>query len=280
MTKPVLPFLEVMIINACNLSCAGCTTFSDLKHQGSLDWEIGKQWLDPWIDRLDIQAIGLMGGEPMMNPDLENWLYGIRKLLPDAQIRFVTNGTLLHKHWKIFHILRELENTVFKISYHIQNDKLDECIDKIFQDYEWEQVQEFGINRYKEKNKNFRFQIAKPELFFKTFKGSYNNMEPHNNNPKDAFDMCVQKKCPLLYNGKIFKCGTLGLTPNMLSRFNFPNFEKWKKFIDNGIENNCNQADLERFVLNFGKPHAMCRQCPSAKDTDSIILHTETVKFK
>lgn len=280
MTNPALPFLEIMIINACNLSCQGCTTFSDLKHKGSINWQTGKQWLEPWIDRLDLQAIGLMGGEPLMNPDIENWLYGIRELLPNAQIRFVTNGTLLHKHWNVFHILRELENTVFKISYHIQNDTVDQCIDKIFNDYTWEPVSEFSINRFKEKDRDFRFQIARPELFYKTFKGSYNNMEPHDNNPADAFDLCVQKKCPMLLNGKIFKCGTLGLTPDILKRFDYPNLEKWKPFIDTGLEHTCSQDDLKRFVNNFGKPHRMCRQCPSAQDKDSIIIHQETVNFK
>lgn len=280
MIKPVLPFLELMIINACNLSCQGCTTFSDLKHKGSIRWSTGKQWLEPWTDRLDLQAIGLMGGEPLMNPDLENWLYGIRELLPNAQIRFVTNGTLLHKHWKIFDILRDLGNTVFKISYHTQSESLDQCIDRIFENYEWEPVTEFGINRFKEKNRDFRFQLARPEYFFKTFIGPYEDMQPHNNNPSDAFDMCVQQKCPLLYNGKIFKCGTLGLTPDILSRFNHPNSTQWEKFIDTGLDPQCKISEIEKFVANFGKPHRMCGQCPSKKDSSSIILHKETVTFK
>ena len=94
--KPNLPFLEVMMLRSCNLSCRGCTTFSDLKHQGDYsDWETNRQWLIDWSRRLNIEAIGLMGGEPLIHPRIRDWLLGMRETLPRAQIRFVTNGLLL-----------------------------------------------------------------------------------------------------------------------------------------------------------------------------------------
>ena len=40
--KPVLPFVEIMITQACNISCTGCTNYSDLVHKGYLTWEQGQ----------------------------------------------------------------------------------------------------------------------------------------------------------------------------------------------------------------------------------------------
>jgi len=275
-----LPFLEVMVIRGCNLSCQGCTTFSDLPHAGYFTWGQGRQELEPWANRINLPAIGIMGGEPLMNPYLDTWLSGIRKLLPNSQIRLTTNGLLLEKNWHIFELMRDMENTVFKISDHVSDPKLTKTIEHIMSSYSWEPVKEFGIDRWKEKNKDFRFQVARPTRFFKTFLNDYASMAPHNNDPAQAFEMCVQKKCPLLQNGRLYKCGTIALTPNILERHGWPNKNLWTEFLDNGLGSDCEDQELEKFLNNFGLPHNLCRQCPSNKDLASILDHTTTVNFK
>jgi organic radical activating enzyme len=275
-----LPFLELMVIRACNLSCTGCTTFSDLRHSGYVTWDQGHSELEPWIRRLNLEGIGIMGGEPLINPDLADWLIGIRKLLPNAQIRFVTNGLLLDQNWHIFELLRDLENTVFKISHHVSNDRLDNAIDSIMSSCNWEPVEEFGISRWKDPNRDFRFQIATPTQFLKTFRNTYEDMAPHDNMPEQAFELCVQKRCPLLWQGKLFKCGTLALTPDLLERYNWPNHDQWIPYLDSGLESTCSDQELGRFVNNFGKPNAKCRQCPSRADLQSLVDHRSTVAFK
>lgn len=279
MSLPRLEFLEVMIINACNLSCAGCTTFSDLKHQGYVSWQQGQQWIYPWSKRIEIDAIGVMGGEPLMNPDLKQWLVGIRKMLPQAQIRFVTNGLLLDKHWWILDLLDNLGNSVLKITQHVADPKLIDSINKIFSSRIWSPIKEYGIDRWV-CGSGLRFQISRPKTFVKTFKGEYVNALPHDSDPGQAFTICVQKKCPLLIDGKIWKCGTMALTPPMLSKFNWPNRSHWDAFITPGLDPDCSDAELIQFTDNFGKPHALCRQCPSSSDTGSQIDHVSTVMVK
>jgi organic radical activating enzyme len=275
-----LPFLELMVIRACNLSCTGCTTFSDLRHSGYVTWEQGRNELEPWVGRLKLDAVGIMGGEPLINPDIANWLIGIRKLLPNSQIRFVTNGLLLEQNWHVFELLRDLENTVFKISYHVDDDKLNRTIDRIMGSCNWKPVEEFGIKRWKDPERDFRFQVATPTQFLKTFKNTYENMAPHDNWPDQAFDLCVQKRCPLLWQGKLFKCGTLALTPPLLERYNWPNRDQWLPYLDSGLDVKCSDHELELFINNFGKPNAKCRQCPSQSDLQSLVDHRTTVTFK
>lgn len=274
-----LEFLEIMVNNACNLSCEGCTTFSDLTHQGYITWNEGNAWLEPWSYRVNIQAVGVMGGEPLMNPEIREWILGIRKMLPNAQIRFVTNGLLLDKHWDVVDLLESVGNAVLKISYHVQNEKLDQVIDRVMKYKSWQSINEYGIDRFVAPS-GLRFQIARPTRFIKTFKNDYHNMMPHNNAPQEAFELCVQKKCPMLYNGRLWKCGTLALTPYILERMNRPNYHHWLPYIDPGLQANCTESDLSTFIDNFGKPHKLCRQCPSASDYELFIDHTSTVTFK
>jgi molybdenum cofactor biosynthesis enzyme MoaA len=126
--KPTLEFIESFIINPCNLSCVGCTTFSDLETQGYSKWEDEKHWFEKWSKRIDFQSWGVMGGEPFMNPYLRDWIIGIRNLLPGTQIRIVTNGTLLDKHWDIINLLSEIGNCILKISVHIDDAQINNIL--------------------------------------------------------------------------------------------------------------------------------------------------------
>lgn len=274
-----LEFLEIMLIRTCNLSCEGCTTFSDLKYQGYTTWQQGREWLEPWAKRIDLEGVGVMGGEPLINPEIRDWLIGLRQLLPGAQIRFVTNGLLLDRHWDIVDLLHRLGNSTLKISQHVDTPELTAVIQRIQNSYNWQPVQEYGIDRWLTTNQ-FRFQIAEPKTFLKTFRNDYANMAPHDNNPAQAFEMCVQKRCPLLYNGRLYKCGTVGLTPDLLDRYNRPNWAQWQPYLVPGLEPDCSDQDLAQFVQNFGRPHSVCRQCPSSNDLGSFVDHTKTVVFK
>lgn len=109
--KPRLPYLEYHISFQCNLKCSGCTHFSniikeprfgnfeqfcnDMKRLQELFWGVGK--------------IRLMGGEPVLNPALPDFIYASREAFPDADIRVVSNGLMLRKeHKELFEAMREM----------------------------------------------------------------------------------------------------------------------------------------------------------------------------
>jgi organic radical activating enzyme len=277
MSKLILPFLETMITQACNLSCQGCTNYSDIKHSGYVTWKQGQAWLEPWTDRFEIQDFGIMGGEPLINPEVEKWLIGVRDLLPDAQIRFTTNGLLMHRWPDLLSLCHDMGNVVFKITVHVKNQIIDNAIEKIFSQFDWEPVIEHGISRWSTSN-GLRFQINQPEYFLKTYQNTYHDMMPHHSDPEEAFGVCIQKTCPLLYQGKIYKCSTAGLLLDTLARFGKPNWTHWQPYIDPGISPDSSQDELQAFVDNFGLPNPRCGQCPD-KSTPPL-LHQITVRYK
>lgn len=277
--KPVLPFAEIMVTQACNLSCLGCTNYSDIAHKGYLTWEQGRQEIEPWLERVEITDFGLIGGEPLLNPEIRQWLAGTRKLLPDAQIRFTTNGLLLEKNLDILDLCYEIGNVVFKITKHVNDKHLVNLIDKIFSKFKWEPVIEFGINRWCTGN-NLRLQINTPSIFVKTFIGNYENMQPHRSDPTAAFKICCQQTCPLLYKGKLYKCSTTALLHDILLRFDNPNNTEWQPYLNTGLEADCDDFQLNAFIENFGQPHSMCSQCPTQEDRSSHLVHFDHVRFK
>jgi sulfatase maturation enzyme AslB (radical SAM superfamily) len=279
MTKPTLPFLETMITQACNLSCEGCTNYSDLTHQGYGSWAQGREWLSAWLERIHIPDFGIMGGEPLINPECEAWLRGVRELMPDAQIRFTTNGLLLERHWHLIKLMSELGNVSFKITVHKEDARVENAIQKIFDSYTWQPINEHGIDRWITTN-NFRFHVKRPTRFVKTYRNSYANMAPWSCHPAAAFDNCVQQTCPLLYDGKIYKCSTAGLLKPVLERHGWPNKMQWTTFVPEGLDATCSDQDLDEFINNFGQPHSICGQCPDQHMHDSVLEHRVTVRHK
>lgn len=269
-----------MVMRNCNLSCAGCTTFSDYVHPSKYpSVEEIIHGLKLWSQRLNYDHIGTMGGEPLLNPNIEALLLKLRYEFPNVTIRFVTNGLLLEKHKPLIDKMYELGNVILKISKHVKDERIKNIVKYIMNRFDWEPVTEFHIHRWLTSN-NFRFQINAPEKFYRTFKGTYFNMVPHNNNPIDAFDLCVQKTCPLLYEEKLFKCGTLALTPDILDKTGQSDKPEWKPYLDQGLGIDVSDDKLEKWINNFGKPHAVCRQCPTINDAESIIDHKSNVVFK
>lgn len=279
MNKPVLPFVEIMVTQACNLSCYGCTNYSDLAHKGYLTWEQGRLQIEPWLERVNIPDFGILGGEPLMNPDIRNWIRGLREIMPNSQIRFTTNGLLLAQNFDIVDLLHEVGNVVFKIAVHENNSELENTIQQVLDKFEWKEVTEFGVKRLKTTN-NLRFHIRRPDIFYKTYIGSYNNMRPHNSNPADAFSICCQQTCPLLYEGKLYKCSTNGLLADTLSKFNNPNYSEWEPYLVPGLGPVCSETELQQFLNNFGKPESICKSCPTNADTQSTVIHLDNVSRK
>jgi organic radical activating enzyme len=279
MTKPVLPFIEIMVTQACNLSCTGCTNYSDLKHAGYLTWAEGRAQLESWLARVDLPDFGILGGEPLMNPRIRDWIVGLRELMPTTQIRFTTNGLLLEKNFDIVELLHEIGNCVFKVAVHQHDEQLEQVIQRILNMYNWQPVTEHGVNRLRTDN-NFRFHVRRPDIFWKTFQGTYQDMRPHTSDPAQAFSICCQQTCPLLYNGRIYKCSTSGLLRETLERFGRPNWELWQPYLQNGIGPDCSDQELENFLHNFGRPASVCAMCPTVQDTQSKLIHLENVKLK
>jgi hypothetical protein len=215
-----------------------------------------------------------------MNPEIEQWILGVRELMPNAQIRFTTNGLLLDKKFHVVRLLHDVGNVVFKIGEHFaSNKKIERVKQKIMDTYDWYPINEFGINRYKTTN-NFRFYSKQTEIFVKTYRNNYENMMPYDSDPLEAISICCQRYCPLLYKGRLYKCSTSALLEDTIKKVGNPNYESWQPYLKEGLAPDCSDQSLIRFIDNFGKPENICRMCPSENDSDSKILHLNNVPRK
>ena len=94
--KPYLDYIEFHLADHCNLNCKGCGHFAPLADQEFPDLERYKNDLSQ-LKKLfsKINKIVLLGGEPLLNPQIGEFLFATKWFFPSANIQVFTNGILL-----------------------------------------------------------------------------------------------------------------------------------------------------------------------------------------
>lgn len=179
-----LPYLEFHVADHCNLNCKYCTHYSPLVNEPVFTdfetFEKGIRQLKNYV--YDIGIIRILGGEPLLNPELSRFIRLVRSLYPASIIDVVTNGLLVEK------IDDELIQTMkdciafFHISlYKPMEGKI-------------KQVEKFLYE------KQIAYTLSPlNEMFYKT-----QTLERQEN--EDFFYGCFQATCTCLQDGKLAPC--------------------------------------------------------------------------
>lgn len=228
-----LPYLEYHVLDHCNLNCKYCTHYSPLVDEpvftdyNRLTNDLGK--LKEKID--DIGVIRLLGGEPLLNPELPDYIEYTRRLYPHSIITVVSNGLIIDKISK--ELIRTMQKNVafFHISYYPPiESKIDD-------------IKKFLVDN------NIGFTVS-PKI------DSFNKMqllEPSNN--EDFFYDCVMGTCTCLHEGKISPCYVAFMTKYFNKAFaqNLPE--------DEGIDLYDDSLTTEDLKLKLVYPLKRCLYC-------------------
>lgn len=211
-----LDYSEFYITNVCNLACDNCNRFNNFAFAGHQRWNDYKDIYAQWAKRIDLKTIGILGGEPMLNPDFLHWVNGVAQLWPHSEIRIITNGTQFKKWPDLYATLQQYRNRIsISVSVHKSDWKLTVVNDIV--DFYPAPVD------------------IKTRYNKETWKISYNNVRdsswPSCDNPQDFYRLPehVQKECIDIHkihpedetvNGKIFSDGSVTVLLNMSNTFN------------------------------------------------------------
>lgn len=92
----VLPYFATHIVEHCNLGCKGCDHCVPLAKPGFADpknFDKDFRRLAKLFDK--VLHVGLMGGEPLLHPDLTEFFDISRRHFPNSSIKLFTNGIIL-----------------------------------------------------------------------------------------------------------------------------------------------------------------------------------------
>ncbi len=181
-----LPHIEFHICDKCNLNCKGCTHFSPLYHERGA----GPQERLEDVRRLktkaaDIIRLDILGGEPLLDPDLPHYLVELRKLLPHSFLQIFTNGLLLPSlPDEVMGCIQDNDIKVSISEYRPTHHMIDKIVKRL---------DEYHI-RY------MIFPYDSKQVFNKPI-----SLSEHSKYPQQ----CISDGCVTLADGKIARCPTL-----------------------------------------------------------------------
>lgn len=184
LSSKYFPYLEFHIADHCNMNCKACEHYSGLvkvPYYPDLNkFEHDLYKLHEFI--CDIGVIRILGGEPLLNPEIDSYIKLARKLYPHADIYIVTNAILLRQMPESFYeTIKETKSNIH-ISFYLP---LEKKMPEIASFLERKGIP-YAISPLMQK-----FEMKQ------TLKKSPT---------RDYFYRCFQSRCHNLYDGKIAAC--------------------------------------------------------------------------
>lgn len=185
LNKPRMKQFDVNLVDHCNMKCKGCLRFSNLVNEPF--YANYEQMLKDWkrIKELfwGVERIKLMGGEPLLNPDLCKYIKEARNIFPDADIMVTTNALLLNEKCKELFDTMKANNCFFDISLYEPMEKRIVDVERILTENNvWYFVNDSKGDFYKVMSKAPDYDADK------------------------MYEACVAKNCHHLREGKISVC--------------------------------------------------------------------------
>ena len=96
--QPELKSIAVHLVDHCNLRCCGCDHFAPLAQKRFEETDVFEKDIKRFaeLSGAKLGTLKLMGGEPLLHPQLTDFMQISRHYLPDTRIEVVTNAILLN----------------------------------------------------------------------------------------------------------------------------------------------------------------------------------------
>ncbi len=224
----------------CNLRCWGCDHFAPLAEENYVDINIFESDIKRLSELLNqrLQIIKLMGGEPLLNKQINEFMCIARKHFPHTRIEIVTNGILLStKKGDFWNCCREQNITIVITKYplEINYDKIQDIANSY----------NVGVELYGNTGEAIKTSYHIPL-----------DVEGKQN-PIENFLNCFHaNNCVMLKQGKIYPCTVA------------PNIEHFNKYFGYNIPLGPNdgldiyKANSEKEILDYlSRPMEFCKYC-------------------
>jgi len=187
--------LEMYLTKGCNLKCHFCSHFNPYR-QGIIPTETLLKNMEIWSKKVSPKKFGILGGEPLLHPDLHLIVKKARACWSKARLILTTNGLLLPKKGKdILDTL--LENRVeVLLSEHLTDQ---------------ERVDAFNRGRTMLEEAGVPTVIIPSSSRWKEYYLFTEDGKPHpyNSRPEHAWTMCGPNTCFNITEKQLYRCSIL-----------------------------------------------------------------------
>ena len=286
-TRIVVPKIEFYITNVCNLTCKDCNRYNNYNFKGWQDWNDYKDIYAEWAKRIDIKHIVLLGGEPLLNPSICDWILGIKKLWREVQI--VTNGTHLNLVPGLHDTIRKTGSwvqvsihNVHDLEHHFQNirsflkDPIRFSDDKNLLDRAGKSTT-FGSDYGFRDGNGVLVSASIQDSFYNISIRAGNNgkLTLHDNDPELAHRDCgfVKYKNYHFIRGKLYKCGPVALLPEFDQQYPLDISDEDRLLLNSYRPLSIDDFEERgvEFINNIDNVISQCKFCPTTFSNTQIF---------
>lgn len=232
--------VEFLIAYHCNLNCAYCNNMSPIAPKSFLPVDVFEKDIIQMskITNGKIREIGLFGGEPLLNKDIEKYIEIARNNFQESKITIATNGLLLNEMSDSFW------NTCAKNNANIK-----------FTHYPLHKSYPILLEAHKKAKKYGVELTLKSSIYY------FRSLNLNKNQLNDKISMhknCADKNCIIVDNSTLYPCPCIQ-TVNMF--FN-KHFKENKIPVDkNDTQNIYKLSSIDEIFKLINTPKDMCKYC-------------------
>ena len=251
-TLPTLNYLDIPVVDWCNLKCKNCWLACNLVKDGAATpREVYERDMYQLTKKFgNIESIHFMGGEPFLSNELDIYIKIAKKCFPRAPLFITTNGSMIEKQSdEILEVIRE-NDVMISISF-----------------YPAVRNRMYDIVKFME-NKGLRFWLS-PEKkeFFKLF--SFDEQDV-----VKTREACPNTNCHYLQEGHLYGCG-VPITMRRLKQIADIKWADEEKGCD--IYSNLSGWEMSR-ILN--SPFSTCKHCTADMKAAAWEIAGRNVKIE
>jgi hypothetical protein len=265
----------------CNLTCSDCNRYNNYKFSGWQRWDDYKDILAAWAKKIDVQHPVILGGEPLLNPDINKWILGLNRLWPShSSVQILSNGTQINKVDGLYNVLTN--GNWIGITVHSVDD-LEEIFSRIRQ-FLVHPIQELRDptlvgSDYSFKDANNKFLhvwISDKFVSSNIIQQPGGAFKFYNSDPDIAHENCTFRKFKNYHmiRGKIYKCGPVALMPEFVDQHNFDLSDEDRSILKSYHPLSVDEFDTRgrEFFDSIDSVIPQCKFCPEQYKTVDITF--------
>jgi organic radical activating enzyme len=286
--RALLPNIEFYITNVCNLTCTNCNRFNNHDFRGVQLWKHYENDYQEWARWVKLQKVTILGGEPLLNPSILDWIYGINRLW-GRSVQVLTNGTRLNHVDGLYDAMLTSPDDRYPwvrnwigVSLHNVDDR-ESCFDQIRQ---FLKAPVRYIHKSDPENHDNSFTFGGDHAFvdangvkipvweyddFYTaaiVRNPQGRFTVHRSDPQRAHDECgfVRYHCYHFIKGKLHKCGPAALFAEFDSQMNLDLDPRQREIMSSyqGLSAWEFAERGEKFLAELDNPIPQCEFCPES----------------
>jgi organic radical activating enzyme len=285
--RQLIPYVEFYITNVCNLNCDNCNRFNNHHFTGWQRWSDYEAEYEALSKHVRLQKVALLGGEPLLNPTILDWVRGINRIWQRV-VQIQTNGTRLNQVPGLYELMTQdgidpsvpwARNSI-GVSLHNQadRDRLYAEITKFLKppittvdknDPRNEgNATTWGAGRAFVDSNNVIVRVWVYDSFYDAAitTNEQGRMTLHNSEVDQAHNECgfVRYKCYHFIRGALYKCGPVALFPEFDKQFKLDISDEDRALINSyqPLRSHDVAERSKQFFATLDDPIPQCKFCP------------------